>query len=77
MKMSKNLLFGLAGFWTVLFIIDKVFKTVGLITIKRKSIFQKSGFYLSHFIRSVLLTGIAIFNIFMAISLLEDRRNKY
>lgn len=72
MKSTKNILFGLAGAWVLILIFEKLTGTAGKIKAGRRPFPVRWVWYLFRFIKSTLMFTLAVMNIFMAISLVDE-----
>ncbi len=74
MKSSKMILFVLAGVWTTLLIIEKIFGAVSSVKAKKSALPIKIVYHASRMFRSALLFCLVIVNVFMAIALIGDSK---
>ncbi len=72
MKSTKSILFGLAGAWVLILIIEKMTGTAGRLKACRRPFPVRWIWYLFRFIKSTLMFTLAVMNIFMAISLVDE-----
>ncbi|MFP4417252.1 MAG: hypothetical protein ACOC41_06600 [Chitinivibrionales bacterium] len=72
MKSTKNILFGLAGAWVLILFIEKMTGTAGRLQASRRAFPIRWVWYLFRFIKSTLMFGLAVMNVFMAISLVDE-----
>ena len=70
MKKAKPVLFVLAGLWLLLMLIEKLAGTADAITVRKKAWPVKAGHHGLRALKSILLIGLAVINIFMALSLI-------
>lgn len=74
MKSSKFILFALAGIWTTLLIIEKIFGAVSSMKAKKSALPFKIVYHASRAFRSALLFCLVIVNVFMAIALIGENK---
>jgi len=74
MRSMKTILLLLAGIWTIVLIIEKIFNTTS--SIKTRSLPLPARFIHHAFrlFKSALLFSLVIANVFMAIALIEDKK---
>lgn len=74
MKTTKSILFTLAGIWTTLLIFDKIMNTTGSVRLKNFSKPRQLIYFSTRFIKSLLFFCLIVINVFMAISLIENKK---
>lgn len=74
MKPTKTLLLILAGFWTILLIIEKIVSMSSSIKIRNVSLLGRVVYHSFRLFKSALLFSLVIANAFMAITLIEDNK---
>lgn len=72
--MKKSLLFLLAGLWLVFMIFERAHNTVVGINAGKKPLFFRLTFLFVKILKSSILFSLLIFNVFMAISLIGDKK---
>lgn len=74
MKSIKTILLILAGVWTTLLIIEKIFNTTNSIKIRSLPLPRRIIHNSIRLFKSALLFSLVIANVFMAIALIEDKK---
>ena len=74
MKSAKSILILLAGIWTILLIIEKIFSTADSVKTRKLPLPLRFIYHTARIFRSVLLFSLVIINVFMAIALIEDKK---
>jgi hypothetical protein len=69
MKATRSLLFGLAGAWIIVLFMDKIMGTAAGIRSKRTFLPLRMVYYGLRSVKSLVLLGLVIMNVFLAISL--------
>jgi len=73
MKATKPILLALAGAWIALMLLEKSTDAAGAFVVRKKAWPVRAGHHSVRFFKTLLLVGLAILNIFMAVSLIGDK----
>ena len=74
MRSTRTILLILAGVWTTLLIIEKIFSATGSIKIRSLPLPRRIIHHSIRVFKSALLFSLVIANVFMAIALIEDKK---
>ncbi|MBD3315119.1 MAG: hypothetical protein GF344_04985 [Chitinivibrionales bacterium] len=76
MKPTKPILFGLAGAWIVLLLIDRITGTATDLRIRRKILPLRMIVHAVRAIKSLVMVALVVANVFMAIAIVDDEKHK-
>lgn len=74
MKHIKPMLFSAAVMWLVLLMTEKMFSVTSAFKNRNSSVVLKLGYSAARLFRSIILFCLAVFNLIMAIALIEDKK---
>lgn len=74
--MKKSLLFLLAGLWLVFIVFEQLFSLVIGIKADKKPIILRLVLFSGKILKSLILFSLIVFNVFMAISLMGDKKEE-
>jgi hypothetical protein len=74
MRTPKPLLFVLSGVWLALLLIEKATATTGSLRMRNRMAPLRAGYYVGRWIKSLLIVVLAVINLFLAISVIDNRR---
>lgn len=72
MKKTKPILWTLAGAWLLLFLLEKSSATADSLAMRKRAWPVKAGHHGFRAVKSVLLLALAVINIFMALSMVNN-----
>ncbi len=74
--MKKSLLFLLAGLWLVFIVFEQMFNLILGNKAGKKPILLRLIMLIGRLVKSLILFSLVIFNVFMAISLIGDKKEE-
>lgn len=74
--MKKSLLFLLAGLWLIFIVFEQMFNLILGNKADKRPIIVRFIILIGRLIKSLILFSLVIFNVFMAISLIGDKKEE-